>query len=262
MKGDLSVRGGNRPRGAFWRLLQKELRQAAPTVGVITAAVVAWHVFLYTRIGRWPEEVLIGLAALPFGFVPLWLLWRSFATMRQEWSGNHMHLLLSLPIPGWYIAATKLLTVIAETVLFSVVIVTGTGWIAFAAGAIEQASFGDVRLMWGQVAAVAAILSLPMLAWVIITQFAYVAGRLATRLSGLVSFAVFVMGWFVIRMGKLLTPLFRWVPDVPLSAETIVNGVVTRAGVTFDWTPAIGAVFAMGALFWATGSFLERDVEL
>lgn len=44
----------------------------------------------------------------------MWTLWRAGASLRQEWSSNHMSLLLTLPVPGWYITSAKALVLLAE----------------------------------------------------------------------------------------------------------------------------------------------------
>lgn len=254
--------GGIRMKGAFWRLLKKEIRQGAPAAVVIAAVVVAWHMFLYTRIGRWPVELVFGLGVLPIGFVPLWLLWRGFAVMRQEWIGNHMHLLLALPVPGWAVAASKAVVVMLEAAWFALIIGVGGAVLGFKVELIP-AGVLDLRGSWGPYAvAVAGSLLTPFL-WIVMTQLAYVAGRLTARLSWLVSALVFVLsGWFVLRLGTVLTPLLRWVPALPLTADVIVNGVVVKTGLALDWTPAVGTILGMGGLFWAVSTLLERDVEL
>lgn len=250
-------------KGAFWRLLNKEIRQASSTALVIAAVVVVWHVFLHTRIGRWPEEAVLAAGAFPMGFVPLWLLWRSFATMRQEWAGNHTHLLLALPVPGWAIAASKAAVVMLEAAFFIVVIGGGAAALGFKTGLLSQIPFEDIRTPWGKPIIIGAILLLSPLMWIVMTQFAYVAGRLASKLSWLVSAVAFALsGWFIVRAGTVLTPLLRWMPDLPVSADVIVNGVVVKAGLSLDWTPAAGTILAVGALFWAVSTMLERDVEL
>lgn len=95
-------------RHPYWRLLQKEAIQALPTVLVFTVVLVAWYAFLYTRTGRWSGIItILPLAMLPWGFIGPWTLWRCVATLRQEWPGNHMHLLLALPVPGWYVTSVK-----------------------------------------------------------------------------------------------------------------------------------------------------------
>lgn len=43
---------GRRRKWPYLLLLRKELRQALPTAGLFTLSIVAWHAFLYTRIGR------------------------------------------------------------------------------------------------------------------------------------------------------------------------------------------------------------------
>lgn len=251
-------------KGAFWRLVQKEIRQAAPMAAIVAGVVIAWHLFLSTRFGKWPSEGIIGLSALPLGFIPLWILWRSFATMRQEWTGNHMYLLLSLPVPGWYLASAKVIIVVVEAAFYTVVVGSGMLILTLSSGLLDGIlAEAIVRPTWGPVLVMVAISVLSPLSWIVVTQFSYVAGRLTSKLSGLVSVIVFVLsGWFIVRMGTVLTPLLGWVPDLRLSADVLVDGVVVKNGWQLDVTPAIGAALAIAGLFWLGGYLLERDVEL
>lgn len=250
-------------KGAFWRLLRKEVRQAAPVALGLGAIIVAWHLFLYTRIDRWPAELVTSLAVVPLGFVPLWLLWRSVATMRQEWTGNHMYLLLTLPVPGWSIASAKVLIVMAEAALYTVVVGSGSLFLVRAAGLLQQLPLDAIRMPTGFAVLVVGVSLLSPLATVIATQFSYIASRLAPRLAGLVFAVVFVLSaWFIARAGTVLTPLFRWLPDVTLSADAIANGVVVKGGLSLSIAPAVGSLVAVAALFWATATLLERDIEL
>lgn len=250
-------------KGAFWRLLRKEARQVAPVALGIVAVVVGWHLFLYTRVDRWPNNLVTGLAAVPLGFVPLWMYWRSVATMRQEWTGNHMYLLLSLPVPGWYIAASKVLIVMAEAIVYTVVIGGGSLTLVWAAGWLKEIPIEAFRPSPGFMALVLGAALLSPLAVVIVTQFSYIASRIARRFTGLVAAVVFVLSvWFIVRVGTVLSQLFEWLPDVTLSANAISSGVVVNAGLSLSIAPAVGSILAVAALFWATATLLERDIEL
>lgn len=250
-------------KGAFWPMLRKDFRQALPAAAGIIAAVMAWQMFLYTRIGRWPMDVVLIVSALPFGFVPLWVLSRGLSTLRQEWAGNHMYLLLSLPIPGWYIAGAKVLVVTVEGLAYGVVI--GAGWLLLArgSGGLELVALEAVRLPWGAIILLGGLSLTSPLATAVVAQFSYVASRLAPRLRGLALAVLLPLsGWFVTRAGTVLALPFLWLPHIDFTVHAVVDGVTVRSGMALDVAPVIGSLLAVAALFWATATLLERDVEL
>lgn len=255
--------GAARSKRPYWVLLQKEVYQTLPMFAIILAGIISWHGFLFTRIDRWPQQVVIASAVMPLGAIPLWLLWRSFSTLRQEWTGNHMYLLLSLPIPGWYIASVKTVVVILEAMTYGMVIGGGALFLAAQTGLLEEIPLEFLRMQWGpMLAGTAASLFWPF-ASVILLQFSYIAGRLASRWSGLVSAITFVLSmWFVIRVSTVLAPLLRWLPEVPIRAVGVVDGILIESAVYVNLGPVLGMVSALLALFWLGSSFLERDVEL
>lgn len=250
-------------RRPYWRLLQKEISQALPMFIIAITGMVAWHGFLYTRIDVWPMEAIIGLAVMPIGAIPLWLVWQSISTLRTEWRGNHMYLLLALPIPGWYIASVKVLIVMLEAALYSLVIGGGTLFLASKTGLLGQIPVDFLVVQWGPtIGAIVTAFVVPLVG-VVVTQFAYIAGRLTSKLAGLVSGITFVLSmWFVVRVGTLLTPVFRWLPDVPIKVGGTVDGIPIEGVANVGIAPAVGTLLAVFGLFWLGASFLERDVEL
>lgn len=260
---DIRVTRGIRVRRPYWRLLQKEVSQALPMFLVVTAGIIAWHGYLFTRIGKWPVEGVVSLAFMPMGAIPLWLLWRSFSTLRQEWTGNHMYLLLALPIPGWYIASVKALVVVVEATVYGLVTGGGALLLASATGLLERMPIEFIQMQWGPMVLGTVASFMWPFTMVIVIQFSYIAGRLASRWSGFISAVTFVLSmWFIVRMGSLLATLLRWLPEVPVPAQGIVDGIPIQTAVYLKPGPAIGMLVAVLALFLFGSSFLERDVEL
>lgn len=52
----------------------------------------------------------------PLGLIAIWVFWRAVASLRREWQGNHMQLLLALPVPGWQLVDAKSVAVLLEAV--------------------------------------------------------------------------------------------------------------------------------------------------
>ena len=120
----------------FLQLTLKEARQALGTALVFTGILLAALLYLISRLGIWPTGLVALFISLLMGFVPFWALWRTYYSLRQEWTGDHMYLLLSLPVPGWYITGSKLIVALLEMLLYTALL-SGAALVVFLrAGAI------------------------------------------------------------------------------------------------------------------------------
>lgn len=61
---------------------------------------------------------------------------RELAALRQQWEADLMYLLLSLPVPGWFVTSTKALVVLLEAFWYVFLIIGGTAFLVFAGGAV------------------------------------------------------------------------------------------------------------------------------
>lgn len=251
-------------RSAYLELLFKEMQQAAATALVFILLIVAWLVFLTTRVGVWPSPLPFGLAVATLGFVPFWALWRTFYSFRQEWNGDHMYLLLSLPVPGWYATSTKLVVAMVELFVYSGIILTGSLLLLSADG---LAGFPVDVLREPAVFATAIkgalVQTLGLVIIMIIIQFAYLFGRIVSRRKGLMTMLAGVISlWFVFRVGGLIAPLLDWIPPVTMHGMTIQNGLVDAHTVYLGVAPVLGSLIAALVLFVVGSNMLERDIEL
>lgn len=205
-------------------------------------------------------------ALLHLGFVPMWTLWRAGASLRQEWSSNHMSLLLTLPVPGWYITSAKALVLLAEMLWYIVLVLAGTlvlaiegSWIqridllgqAYVIGGEIYSRIPAEALSWRTLLFALGVVTAVAASGIIATQFSYIAGCLWRRWSGLFSTAVAGLSvWFILRAGTLLAPLFRWVPEIPVDGAVIVNNVRVQQTMYLGLSPVFGALAAVALLFW------------
>jgi len=252
---------------AYVQLLKKEIRQAMPMMLLFSIGIVVWMAFLFTRVGTWPPVLPFILGMMTAGFVPFWALWRSFYSLRQEWNGDHMYLLLAFPIPGWHITSAKMLTTIIEMFIYVVFIVIGTLvlFVAGEGGLLPWELMQDAAL-YRTAFFVTLLLITVLFIVMLIIQFSYLFSRLISRLRGLFAVVVgAVSSWFVLRLGGFLAPLFRWIPEVTL--HNINLGSDTEAQV-LETTIRLGIAPLVAAFVVAIGMFvfgsiiLERDVEL
>lgn len=251
-------------RSAYLQLLGKELQQAASTALVFIILIVAWFAFLATRIGIWPNLLPFGLGIATLGFVPFWALWRTFYSFRQEWTGDHMYLLLSLPVPGWYMTSTKLIVAMIELFVYSGIILGGSlllftadGMGGFPIELLRQ----EALLSTSYRAALVQTLGLVVV--MIVIQFSYLFSRLVSRRRGLMMMLVgLVSFWLVFRVGGLLAPLLDWIPPVPLHGIQVDAGGIYTHTVYLGVAPILGSFIAALLLFVIGSNVLERDIEL
>lgn len=251
-------------RSAYLQLLGKELQQAVSTALVFIILIVAWFAFLTTRVGVWPNLVPFGLGMATLGFVPFWALWRTFYSFRQEWTGDHMYLLLSLPVPGWYMTSTKLLVAMVELFVYSGIILGGSlllltadGLGGFPIELLRQEALLSTSLK------AAFVQTLGLVVMMIVIQFSYLFSRLVSRRRGLMMMLVGLISfWFVFRVGGWIAPLFHWIPPVPLQNIEITGGLLTTRTLYLGVAPVIGSFVAALLLFVIGSNVLERDIEL
>lgn len=253
-------------RSAYWQLLWKEMQQAATTALVFTLLIVAWFAFLFTRVGVWPGMFPFALGMMVLGFVPFWALWRTFFSFRQEWNGDHMYLLLSLPVPGWYITSTKLVVALVELFVYSAIIITGgVLLLSLDQPAALEAPLKVLRetALFQTGAKLALVQTVGLLIAMIIIQFSYLVGRIANRRKGLMTLVVgIVSSWLVFRLGGLVAPLLKWIPEVAVQSINIINDVVHIETAYIGVAPVIGSLVSALGLFVIGSTILERDVEL
>lgn len=249
----------------FLQLTLKEARQALGTALVFTGILLAALLYLISRLGIWPTGLVALFISLLMGFVPFWALWRTYYSLRQEWTGDHMYLLLSLPVPGWYITGSKLIVALLEMLLYTALL-SGAALVVFFAGGgdlyvpsslISEPVFIATTLR-------VALLSLAVLfIGMIVVQFSHLASRLVSRFRGPLMIAlVLVSTWVVTRGAGLLAPILSWLPEVPVHSIEFHDDFVSVATVYLGVAPLAGALIVSLGLFWLGSYLLERDVEL
>lgn len=251
-------------RRPYLQLLLKEAKQALGTALVFTGIIAALLLYLLSRVGSWPNEIIMVIMVSLSGFIPFWALWRTYYSLRQEWNGDHMYLLLSLPIPGWYITSTKLIVALLELLVYTALI-QGALLYVFSVGGdtILPLQLLTEPAFIGTALRVAVLSVLMLLVGMIVLQFSYLAARLVSKRRGLMMlFVVFVSGWLVLRVGGLISPLLQWIPDVPLHQIEIRDGLVQTSTARIGLAPFFGSLLASLALFWFGSNLLERDIEL
>lgn len=251
----------------FLQLILKEAKQALGTALVFTGVLVAILAYFVSRIGVWPIEFIIMPTVALMGFVPFWALWRTYYSLRQEWTGDHMYLLLALPIPGWYITASKLIVALLELLVY-VVLIIGAAFFIFTSSAGGDVTLTLTRILsesafiWTSLR-ISLLMLTVLLIGMIVIQFSHLASRLVSRFRGVMMIALGALStWAIVRIGGFIQPAFAWLPDVPMDSIYIRNDVVEVTRSYVGVTPLASSLVVALLLFWLGSYLLERDIEL
>ncbi|NLJ79805.1 MAG: ABC transporter permease subunit [Firmicutes bacterium] len=246
----------------FLRLLRKDLESIRWPLGIISGLSAGLIVFLRFKLaGGWHEDLVGILMAAPLMFLPFWLFWQSFQSLRTEWREDTVYTLLCLPVPGWQLTLSKLCTIAAEYTVYLGVVAAANALFNPFAGEI-LASFPASWLLRNGFLFYLIGLS-QVVSSVIFIQLAFVVSKMVGRLQGLVSLWTFFLAfWVTGRMGGLLEPLFRWIPAVPLHRLFRLD-LIGRPIVSYwDAAPKISQGLIIFGFFWLTGYCLENYVEV
>lgn len=249
----------------FLRLLRKDLQASLLPMGFLSGITIILMFFIRFKIstGAWPVEASLAAVAIPLVFLPLWLLWQSFQTLRSEWREDTVYTLLVLPVPGWKVMMAKLSAIWVEYT--GLLVVTVIGALLFFAPLVQEAMQVVPSVAWAmRNGLLLYLVSLATLASVVIfVQLAFIVGKMVGRLQGLVAIWTLILsGWLVDKLGVLLEPLFRWLPT--LSVHKLFRLEEVRQGIVVEWNlaPEIGTWLGVLAMLVLTSYLFEHYVEV
>jgi len=247
------------------QLVRKDLQASLLPLAFLSGITLILMGFIRFKMARsgWPVEAALAALGIPLMFLPLWLLWQSFQTLRSEWREDTVYTLLVLPIPGWQVMLAKLLAICLEYTAF--LAVTAMGTLLIFAPLVQRAMNSLPGVTWTlRNAFLLCLVSLALLAsMVIFVQLAFVVSKMVGRVQGLVAiWTLTLSGWLVEKLGVLLEPLFRWIPRLPLHKLFRLDEF--GEGIVAEWNPApdIGTCLGIIALFFLTSYLFEHYVEV
>ncbi len=253
--------------GALWQLLRKDLLAQRWAMGILLFLTVAWHIFLWSKVGTWPQGIALALGLIPFGFILLWIFWVSLQIYRREWSEDTVYFLMALPKPSWLVMGVKLLTVIVCA--FVSVGAMIASYLLFLNSEVEAAKALVAQhytgpLYLGNLINGGALMFLFFVLFVILIQFSYICSRMVNRFRGLVTMWVFVIS---LRLGGILAsifePAFRWLPPVTFSIPGVVVGATAPPNRLLFSSGLFAACFLVGIGFFALGNWLwENQIQV
>jgi ABC-type transport system involved in multi-copper enzyme maturation permease subunit len=201
----------------FFKLYGKEMRELRPEILVMLIATLVLDLLFYFKARQFPA-MIIGPSMMILGLAALLPFISSFKLLGREWNSNTIYLLLSLPVKGGNVLGSKLLALLTQYLIGTVVVTAGGIILAFLlfpepgmAETLRQAqALGiDTRLQTIiSSGTLFYLMSLVGMAYVIaISFFSQLLGKLVTRFSGLVTAIVFIATFWL--MNKLMTPLWQ-----------------------------------------------------
>ncbi|HAX98930.1 MAG TPA: hypothetical protein DCY12_08620 [Candidatus Atribacteria bacterium] len=241
-------------KSKFGSLLKDELKNSMGSIILLLALVIVWDLFLYTRRDIWDVTLVFILSFLPIIFLPFYALVSGFYLLREEWRKKTIARLLSLPVKGITLTSVKLLIIWIETVIFIVVIFIGV--ITFSKIALLEPIPNQVLWQLGILLSVISILV------AILSQFAYLVGRVFRHGGWLISIWTFlVFGWVIIRYSGLLVPCLSFIPNLQLNGWFLSGiwqylGDVTALQTIYIHGPTAAAFFLSFFLLFLFGSWI------
>ena len=197
-------------KSKFGSIFKGELKNSLGSIILLLSLVILWDLYLYLRRDSWDINLVFVLSFLPIIFLPFYALVSGFYMLREEWRKKTITHLLSLPVKGITLTSIKLLTIWIETVIFVVVIFIGV--IMFSKIALLEPIPNQVLWQLGIILSIISILV------AILSQFAYLVGRVFRYGGWLISIWTFlVTGWAIIRYSGLLVPYLSFVPNFQLN---------------------------------------------
>lgn len=248
----------------FVRLLRKDLEAMRWPVGIFAGIMAGIMVFVRLKVSRgWPLETVPALTVLlPLAVLPFWLLWQSLQSLRTEWREDTVYILLSLPVPGWWITLSKLLRTWIEYTFILVLLVAGN---LLLFSDVFRMFLGDMSGQWlFRNALLLYLFSLAVIAvFVTIIQLVFVVSKMVGRLQGLVALWTGILAlWVMGGVSRLLAPLFSWVPTVSLDRLFRLDEIGRIIPMDLFFAPRVEAWLLVVALFFLTAYLLEHFVEI
>ncbi|HHT36380.1 MAG TPA: hypothetical protein GX019_04305 [Firmicutes bacterium] len=254
----------------FFSLLRKDLETSKLPILFNSGLAVVWITFLrYRYQAGWPIRAAFALMFVPLTFLPIWLMWQTYQTLRVEWREKTTYTMLLLPVPGWQIMLSKLVALLIE---FTAVLAVFVGSVLVLFYGPINDSYGyllkAVPLNWLIRNGILLYLGAVALfsSFVIFVQLAFIVGKLVGRFRGLVAlWTMFIGSWLVERIGIILQPLFGWVPHLQIDRlfrlDVIARLTDYSPEIAYDYSAKIGSWLATIGLFILSSWLLENWVE-
>ncbi|NBG87960.1 hypothetical protein [Isachenkonia alkalipeptolytica] len=265
----------------LWAMYKKDVMNLRTESIFMLAFVLGINAFVYYQVVT-TESTLgasgYGVLSSMVVFGALFLVFiRSFSLVSSEWKDNTLHMIMPLPIGGNTIFFSKLLAILTQAFIVGSIsfgLTLGAvymileledvqqifNFLAMDSGGLLSSNIAEIFKMAGY-----GFISFASL--IVIVFFSSVVGRMFTKLSGLITFVVFILS--NVLLGQA-TRLVDSVVDFEQGSRVMYlgdPGAQMTGSMTFMGTPELlfGIFFTVGTsvlFFLATTYLYEKKVEL
>lgn len=250
--------------GMFSKLYSKEMRELAPEMITVIGLAVLAYIYLFFKTHEYPLAV-IGPIFMIGGLAAFLPVISSFKLLSREWKNNTVYLMMSLPVKGGMIMGAKLLALLSQYVLATLIAGVGGFLLTYALnpelGQILNTTIPGVGLnlwqLWPQGLALY-LTSIVVITYIAsISFFSQMVGKLVSRFSGLVTAGVFIATAYLSgKVGDLfwgnIDP--QWTNEINTFDLSVINQFLLT---NFLFSLAIAAViFTLAVIIY------NRKIEL
>ncbi|MDD3268878.1 MAG: hypothetical protein PHX14_06105 [Syntrophomonadaceae bacterium] len=179
----------------FAALYGKEMRELLPEISVVLGLVILITGIHYIKPGDYSQ--LIVLPYIMLAGLVVFLPFISSGRLSREWSSNTIYLMMSLPVKGGMLLGTKLLALLSQYLINSIVLVLAGMLLAFPElRTLDSAALNQLNELLAQGMGpmlLAYLLSIAGLSYMIsLSFFSQLAGKLVPRFSKLFTVIIFI----------------------------------------------------------------------
>ena len=265
----------------LWAMYKKDVMNLKTESIFMLAFVLGINVFIYYRVIT--SESTFGAsgygvlsAMVVFGALFLVFI-RSFSLVSSEWKDNTLHMIMPLPIGGNTIFFSKLLAILTQTFIvggISFALTLGAVYMILELEDIQQIfnflamdSGGLLSSNLMEILKMAGYGFVSFASLIVLVFFSSVVGRMFTKLSGLITFVVFILSNVLIGQ---LTGFIDGAVNFDQGSRVMILGEPgggMTGSMTFMGTPELifGIIFTVIIsliFFFATTYLYEQKVEL
>ena len=215
----------------FFKLYTKEMHELRLEILILIITTLVLDVYLYFKLQDIPN-IAIAPSLMILGLASLLPFISSFKLLNREFSTNTAYLLLSLPVKGGSILGSKLLALLSQYVIGTLIV--GIAGLILASllfpepgltEVIRQAQAAGIDINLQSLLSMGVLfylMSIVSMAYVVVISFfSQLVGKLAKRFSGLITVIIFLATFWL--MGKLMTPLWQQLDNVSQHYMNLYN---------------------------------------
>ena len=259
----------------MFTLYKKDLAASKFETLLILGFIVVGNLFLYCKAKTsWPLDMSMTFSTLFLGFVPLFIFFRAFSFIRDEWKENTVYFMMSLPTTGNTIFISKLLALLTQFFILGIVAATFIAvFISMQPGPhqiwVTMKGVDNIQHIVWELGKIGIIVFLIFGMAIIIAFFSAVVGKLFKRFSGLITFVVFIITNYV--TGKFLSILIELTNKIGFNYYIEKKVMIGDTALTWQSMPNLDFLFVIiiifitavsVLLFLATTTIYDRKVEL